>query len=338
MALARSALSTGKQHHVQLPGMDAYDCRSGRRRRALYTRAMLPRLINSADSLVTRREATREGFLAQALAKTEKATAHVERARALMTALQTIHRVDELATLDQFRDELIAAAGFSEKARDHISKAELNDALKKVFDSLYSKNVTAFREEIVYRFLITKGDALGGGMRNWTGATAAEKFTTALIGALKARAIEPDVRRAKGVGKAQRIRWDGRLFLFDVKPQLIGNNVDMILMKVESASMAEKDLLASPRDYLACGELKGGIDPAGADEHWKTARSALDRVHDRFSNLGISCPDLFFVGAAIELSMAREIYGRLQDGRLRFAANLTEEEQVSDLTEWLAML
>ena len=31
----------------------------------------------------------------------------------------------------------------------------------------------------------------------------------------------------------------------------------------------------NPKHYLACGELKGGIDPAGADEHWKTAGKAL---------------------------------------------------------------
>ncbi len=31
--------------------------------------------------------------------------------------------------------------------------------------------------------------------------------------------------------------------------------------------MAEKTLML--------GELKGGIDPAGADEHWKTANTVL---------------------------------------------------------------
>ncbi|HAJ78349.1 MAG TPA: hypothetical protein DCO75_01135, partial [Fibrobacteres bacterium] len=29
-------------------------------------------------------------------------------------------------------------------------------------------------------------------------------------------------------------------------------------------------------------ELKGGIDPAGADEHWKTAKTAIDRIVSAF--------------------------------------------------------
>jgi hypothetical protein len=33
------------------------------------------------------------------------------------------------------------------------------------------------------------------------------------------------------------------------------------------------------------GELKGGIDPAGADEHWKTARTALQRIDDAFRKI-----------------------------------------------------
>jgi len=31
------------------------------------------------------------------------------------------------------------------------------------------------------------------------------------------------------------------------------------------------------------GELKGGIDPAGADEHWKTANKALDKMRKPFT-------------------------------------------------------
>lgn len=85
----------------------------------------------------------------------------------------------------------------------------------------------------------------------------------------------------------------------------------------------------------ASGELKGGIDPAGADEHWKTARSALDRVREVF---GGNPPALFFVGAAIEWAMAREIFADLQTGRILYAANLTVPEQVADLASWLVSL
>lgn len=88
--------------------------------------------------------------------------------------------------------------------------------------------------------------------------------------------------------------------------------------------------------FIALGELKGGIDPAGADEHWKTASTALQRIRDKFK--GFNIPELFFAGAAIEEAMAKQIYAQLQDGSLSFAANYTSEEQLQALVHWLISL
>ena len=89
-----------------------------------------------------------------------------------------------------------------------------------------------------------------------------------------------------------------------------------------------------PDKYLALGELKGGIDPAGADEHWKTANSALDRIRKAFSDKNCF-PKTFFIGAAIEAAMAKEIYQQLEDRTLSNSANLTNEAQVVSLCDWL---
>lgn len=85
------------------------------------------------------------------------------------------------------------------------------------------------------------------------------------------------------------------------------------------------------------GELKGGIDPAGADEHWKTARTALDRIHKAFTKHRLK-PHTFFIGAAIEAKMASEIWTLLQRGILENAANLTDEDQIASITRWLCGL
>ena len=77
--------------------------------------------------------------------------------------------------------------------------------------------------------------------------------------------------------KVQKISWSDRVLLFDKKPAIINKNVDMILL-ASIASPTDRALLQEHPRYLACGELKGGIDPACADEHWKTSRPALDRV------------------------------------------------------------
>ena len=93
-----------------------------------------------------------------------------------------------------------------------------------------------------------------------------------------------------------------------------------------------------PEVYLACGELKGGIDPAGADEHWKTARSALNRITEHFEKKGLASPFRFFVGAAIGKGMAEEIFSMLQNGKLAHAANLTQDDQIQDLANWIVSL
>jgi len=134
----------------------------------------------------------------------------------------------------------------------------------------------------------------------------------------------------------QQVSWPGRVLLFDKKPKIIGKNVDAILLRQTSEqSLPATTLLNGKENYLACGEVKGGIDPAGADEHWKTAYGALDRIREKLKE---KPPKLFFIGAAIENSMAEEIFSQLQSGLLSHAANLLVPQQLSDLASWLVSL
>ena len=120
---------------------------------------------------------------------------------------------------------------------------------------------------------------------------------------------------------------------------IIGNNVDLCLFDGEPIQlMPGKDsLVHQPEAYIALGELKGGIDPAGADEHRKTANSALSRIRDAFEEAGLQ-PKTFFIGAAIENSMAVEIYEQLCSGRMSNAANATKEDQLNSICIWLVNL
>ena len=86
-----------------------------------------------------------------------------------------------------------------------------------------------------------------------------------------------------------------------------------------------------------CGENSGGIDPAGADEHWKTARTALARLQQAFARSG-HAPQTFFIGAAIEKRVADEIWNQLEDGTLSNAANLTDNDQIIFISRWLCNL
>jgi hypothetical protein len=119
------------------------------------------------------------------------------------------------------------------------------------------------------------------------------------------------------------------------------HNIDICLLHSTPEQYRSKTkrptVVRDAETYVALGELKGGIDPAGADEHWKTANAHLGRIRRSFGALG-ALPHLFFVGNAIEASMAGEIWNQLQSGELSNAANLTDNSQTMSLIAWLCKL
>ncbi len=77
---------------------------------------MIPPSIRSAKDLITAHEVIREGFLKQAMTKTQKASPYVAEARRLSAILQTVENVESLLHHKDIRLPLLAAAGFSDKA------------------------------------------------------------------------------------------------------------------------------------------------------------------------------------------------------------------------------
>jgi Restriction endonuclease BsobI. len=127
-----------------------------------------------------------------------------------------------------------------------------------------------------------------------------------------------------------------RTLLYNVTVPFFRNNVDLSLFN-RSAIDLTREVIKTPSAYIALGELKGGIDPAGADEHWKTARTALNRICEAFLKQKLK-PHTFFIGAAIEAKMATEIWEMLKRGSLENTANLTDEDQVASVSQWLCSL
>lgn len=126
---------------------------------------------------------------------------------------------------------------------------------------------------------------------------------------------------------------NNRILIFNLTVPLVKNSVDLCLFDSNPNDLDIKNA----KSYIALGELKGGIDPAGADEHWKTARTALERIRKSFLKAQLS-PRTFFVGAAIEKKMADEIWNELQNNELSNAANLNEDHQAASLSHWLCNL
>jgi hypothetical protein len=190
-------------------------------------------------------------------------------------------------------------------------------------------------------------------MRNIGGVLAQRKLTRAIVSTLSIAGIRyqwQDSRTREWLNQASddsgiefslrglswQVNGQNRTLLYNLTVPLVKNNVDLCLFDRNPRAVdATKYALAS--SYLVLGELKGGIDPTGADEHWKTARSALERIREAFSRAGQS-PKTFFVGAAIEKKMAGEIWSQLENRVLANAANLNDDSQVASVSRWLCTL
>ncbi len=314
--------------------------------------------LNSASSLVTPYEQVRAGFVALALEKNRKATPYVEEAKALKALASQAQRPAELLTLTEIRPAILTAAGVSEKAAGHLTDKDKTNAIQGLIENFLEPAGQDFIDELVYRFLLTRGDSLGGKMRNAAGFLAERKLSRMLIATLsiagkpfswldsKSRQwITGDKDNADIEFRFRGLHWTSargsRLLIYNLTVPIVQKNVDLCLFDAAPKDLQlgrnESSCHYRPEKYVALGELKGGIDPAGADEHWKTANSALERIRTAFAYEGFN-PKTFFIGAAIAKSMAQEIYNQLKKGSLANAANLTDEAQLIAVCQWLTEL
>ncbi|MBN1429642.1 MAG: type II restriction endonuclease [Anaerolineae bacterium] len=309
--------------------------------------------LRAGSDLVTPHEATRAGFLVLALEKNRRATPHVAQARALQEAASQAKTPATLLQIPNIEIGLLTAAGLSDKALTHLQPKDKQKAVSGLIKNFLEPAGETFVEELVFRFLLIRGDALGGSMRNVGGVLAQRKLTRAILSSLAVAGILYQWQHTKTKTwitmteddtdielSLRGIHWQTengpRTLLYNLNVPLLKNNVDLCLFSL-TPDEAHQSAYRVPESTLALGELKGGIDPAGADEHWKTARTALHRIREAFSAAGYS-PYTFFIGAAIEKRMAGEIWSDLQSGTLTNAANLNVENQVASVSRWLTSL
>ena len=140
--------------------------------------------IKSSKDLVTTYEATRAGFVSMALEKNRQASPFVQQARALKTAAASVATPIDLLTLHDIEPSLLLAAGISDKAIGHLEAEDKREAISSLINNYLAPQGENWLEELVYRFLLTRGDTLGGMMRNIAGVLAQRKVTRAIISSL----------------------------------------------------------------------------------------------------------------------------------------------------------
>jgi hypothetical protein len=306
--------------------------------------------IGKAKDLVTTYSETRAGFISIALEKNRQATPYVEEARILQGRIKCAKAPKDLLTIPNIRNGLIAAAGISEKATKYLEKEGCDVAINEFIKNFLIPAGDKFKEELIFRFLLTKGDSLGGSMRNIVGALAQRKLNTSILAALRmsgktymwldenSKSWVSSKEKVDSLENVKGLFWynnnkEPRLLYYNVTVPIVENNIDLIILnKVYNTPI--KEIILHADNYIALGELKGGIDPAGADEHWKTAKTAIDRIVTAFKKQKKK-PNILYIGAAIESKMATEIMRNLKAKHINNAANLTKPDQIISLTEWL---
>ena len=141
--------------------------------------------LKSGKDLATTYEAVRAGFVALALERNRQASPYVEEARALKAAASKAKTPEDLIKMTDIQSALLTAAGISDKATNHLMLEDKEKAIEGLIKDFLVPAGEKFVEELVFRFLLTRGDTLGGSMRNIGGVLAQRKLTRTIISTLK---------------------------------------------------------------------------------------------------------------------------------------------------------
>jgi type II restriction enzyme len=312
-------------------------------------------IIKTPTDLVTSREQTRAGFIAFALEKNRRSTPIIESAKSLKVLASKAKTAKDLLKITEIQPALLTAAGLSDKAVSYFTEDDKNKAILSLIENFLEPAGDGFIDEVVYRYLLIKGDSLGGSMRNIVGAIAQQKFIRTLLSNLAVSdknyqwldnktkkwedkpiddfAIEENLKALSWKNS----KGKNRVLSFNLNIPIVKNNIDICLFNADIKDYNNGEIVNTPEKILMLGELKGGIDPAGADEHWKTGNTALNRIRTAFAQQNLKI-ETSFIAAAIEKKMANEIFSQLQNGTLSNAANLTIDEQLISYCDWLLKL
>ncbi len=145
--------------------------------------------IKKWEDLVTTQEATRTGFISIAYEKNVKGTPFIEEAKSFKVLAQKAKKPKDLLKLTDIFPSLLSASGLSEKALNYLSEKDQKEAIINLIEKFLEPAGDAFIDELIYRFLLTKGDALGGIMRNLAGSIGEKKLIRGIVSSLTLKGI-----------------------------------------------------------------------------------------------------------------------------------------------------
>ena len=308
--------------------------------------------IKDAKSLVTTKKLVRKGFIDFANKRNDILKDYINEAKLISKKIDKIKTSKELEK--KIGNVLIDAAGLSVKSRKFFNNEDIKAFTQNFLKQFKSKKILDIKDDIIFRYLLTKGDALGGKMRNVVGNLAEEKFKLCLIDNLKNSTYKKKIvlksnkiiEDFDGIHETKSIKfiiWKDneklRSMAFNLNVPITNKNIDIVIFNKDVSEILQnfEEFKKNSKNYLCLGELKGGIDPAGADEHWKTASTSLFRIRNSFQKKN-NIVNTFFVGAAIEENMSKEIFALYKNNAKFNCSNLNNNIQLNELIKWIIKL
>ncbi|MFR9504438.1 MAG: AvaI/BsoBI family type II restriction endonuclease [Rikenellaceae bacterium] len=138
-------------------------------------------MIKTYEDLITSREQTRAGFVTFALEKNKKSTPIIEDAKAFRVLASKANTPNDLHGISEIRSAVLTAAGVSDKSLKYFTEDDKDEAINILIKNFLEPAGEQFLDELTYRYLLIKGDSLGGSMRNLVGLIAQQKLTRTIL-------------------------------------------------------------------------------------------------------------------------------------------------------------
>ena len=177
--------------------------------------------------------------------------------------------------MEDLKVGLLTASGLSDKALNYLTKDDKILAIKGLIEEFLEPAGKSFIDELVYRYLLIKGDALGGKARNLAGSLGERKFLRTLLSVLNLAGIEYswlDNESKKWIDKSKKvegiekriksIHWvrgkSNRILVMNSNIPIVKKNVDFLILdgKAEDLKTGKKSIIHSSQKLHCIGRVK----------------------------------------------------------------------------------
>ena len=216
---------------------------------------------------------TRAGFIEAALEKNRKAQPLIDEANSFRALALRAKKPMELLKIDQIRKPLLTASGLSDKAFKYFREEDKIEAITKMIRTFLEPAGSNFVDELVYRYLLIRGDSLGGSMRNYVGAVAKHKLIRKVLSVLhiedkdylilyKSEKSKNEWRTMnyifdyENVDSVCAIHWNingHRLLFFDSKIPLVNKKLIFVCLKAHLKILIMEELYRRMTQLLCLG-------------------------------------------------------------------------------------